>query len=165
VERRTLGLDEPVKLAGDLSIQLFAVPGKVPLYLEARAESADGDVVGVALTQHDRTMLFVPGCAAMNDALTARLRAADIVMFDGTLWRDDEMIRAGLGRKTGRRMGHMSISGADGVIASLAGLSAQRKILIHLNNSNPVLLDDSAERAEVRAAGWEVAFDGMEILL
>jgi pyrroloquinoline quinone biosynthesis protein B len=165
VERRTLGLDEQVSLAGGLQVQLFAVPGKVPLYLEDQANTSDGDVVGIAVTQKDMTLCFVPGCAAMTPGLAARLHGSDIVMFDGTLWRDDEMIAAGLGRKTGRRMGHMSISGADGVIAAFAGLDVQRKILIHLNNSNPVLLDEAPERAAVRAAGWDVAYDGMEILL
>ena len=91
------------------------------------------------------------------------MRGADAVFFDGTLWRDDEMIRAGTGTKTGLRMGHMSVSGPDGTIAAFAGLGVRRKILLHINNSNPVLLDDSPERAAVEAAGWEVAYDGMEI--
>jgi pyrroloquinoline quinone biosynthesis protein B len=75
------------------------------------------------------------------------------------------MISAGLGDKSGRRMGHMSLSGPEGTIAAFRELDVQRKVLIHLNNSNPVLLDDSPERAQVVAAGWEVAYDGMEIML
>jgi coenzyme PQQ biosynthesis protein B len=102
--------------------------------------------------------------STMAPALAARLRGAELVFFDGTLWRDDEMIAAGLGPKTGRRMGHMSLSGPDGTIAAFRDLGVRRRILIHINNSNPVLLDDSPERAETEAAGWEVAYDGMEVI-
>jgi pyrroloquinoline quinone biosynthesis protein B len=101
----------------------------------------------------------------MPPDLAARLRGAPLVFFDGTLWRDDEMIQAGVGAKTGKRMGHMSISGEDGTIAALAPLGVGRKVFIHINNTNPILLDDSAERAAVEAAGWDVAYDGMEIRL
>lgn len=154
-----------------LTAMLFPVPGKVPLYMEPGAgadlalEEEDGGTVGVALDLGGRRMFYVPGCAAMTPALSEMLRGADLVFFDGTLWRDDEMIRAGLGPKTGQRMGHMSVSGADGTMAAFAELDVQRKVLIHMNNSNPVLLDDSPERAEAVAAGWEVAHDGMELRL
>jgi pyrroloquinoline quinone biosynthesis protein B len=107
--------------------------------------------------------MFVPGCAQMTDALARRLTGADAVLFDGTLWTDDEMIRAGVGSKTGRRMGHMSVSGPNGTIAAFAKIDARRKILVHINNSNPILLTDSAEYAQVTDAGWEVAYDGLEI--
>ena len=97
-------------------------------------------------------------------ALRQRLAGASVVLFDGTLWHDDEMIRAGLGPKTGQRMGHMSVSGPDGTVAAFRDIPVQRrKILIHINNSNPILLDDSAERAGVAKEGWEVAYDGMEV--
>ena len=88
-----------------------------------------------------------------------------MVLFDGTLWRDDEMIVAGVGVKTGQRMGHMSMSGADGSMEAFEGLGVQRRIFIHINNTNPTLLDDSPERGAVEAAGWEIAFDGMDICL
>jgi pyrroloquinoline quinone biosynthesis protein B len=101
----------------------------------------------------------------MPPALAARINSANLVFFDGTLWRDDEMISAGVGSKTGKRMGHMSISGPDGAIAAFAPLGVARKVFVHINNTNPVLLDDSAERAEAEAAGWEIAYDGMEIRL
>jgi pyrroloquinoline quinone biosynthesis protein B len=165
VTRRVVHLGEVIDLPGGISVELFAVPGKVPLYLEETASSADGDVVGVAVQHGASTLLYVPGCAAMNAALADRLHGADVVMFDGTLWTDDEMIRAGLGPKTGQRMGHMSVSGPQGVKAALAELQIRRKILVHINNSNPILLDDSAERATATAAGWEVGYDGMEIRL
>ncbi len=87
------------------------------------------------------------------------------MLFDGTLWDDGEMIRAGLGAKSGRRMGHMSVAGPDGTMAGFDGLNVERKVLIHINNSNPVLLEDSPERAAASARGWEVACDGMEFAL
>jgi pyrroloquinoline quinone biosynthesis protein B len=150
-------------LPGGVTLRLFSVSGKVALYLEGSADVADGDTVGACLSQGGRTLFFIPACAAMTPALAKRLRNADTVMFDGTLWRDDEMIEAGLGLKTGSRMGHMSVSGDGGVIKSFADLAVQRKILLHINNSNPVLLDDSPERAEIERAGWQVAFDGIRV--
>jgi pyrroloquinoline quinone biosynthesis protein B len=86
------------------------------------------------------------------------------VLFDGTLFDDDEMITAGAGHKTGRRMGHMPVSGADGTLAALKGL-ARRRVLIHINNTNPILIADSPQRRAVEAAGFEVAEDGMRIEL
>jgi pyrroloquinoline quinone biosynthesis protein B len=87
------------------------------------------------------------------------------VLFDGTLWTDEEMIALGAGPKTGRRMGHMSISGPGGTLEAFAGLGVRRRILIHLNNTNPALLEDSPERAHLAREGWEVAEDGMEFSL
>ncbi|HEU5016939.1 MAG TPA: MBL fold metallo-hydrolase, partial [Pseudolabrys sp.] len=140
-------------------------PGKAPLYLE-RSEppmSADSTAnVGVSLRANGRHLVFVPAAAAMTQALQARLAEADIVMFDGTLFTDDEMIRNGSGEKTGRRMGHMPIDGPDGSLAALAALPG-RRIYIHINNTNPILIDGSPERERVEAAGIEVAEDGMEI--
>jgi pyrroloquinoline quinone biosynthesis protein B len=152
-----------------LQAELFAVPGKVPLYLErpgeAPAIAEDGNTVGARVTDGRVTLFFIPGCAAMTSRLAERLRGADAVFFDGTLWHDDEMIRGGLGPKTGLRMGHMSLSGPAGTLAAFADLDVRKKVLIHINNSNPVLLDDSLECAEVRAQGWIVGEDGMRIEL
>jgi pyrroloquinoline quinone biosynthesis protein B len=169
VARRAVALDHPMKLPDGLTVTLFAVPGKVPLYLERPGEAPpvieDGTTVGAAIGDGQHTMFFIPGCAAFTPALADRLRGADLVFFDGTLWRDDEMIRLGVGTKTGRRMGHMSLTGAGGTFAAFAPLGIARKILIHINNTNPVLLDDSPERAEATAQGWQVAEDGMRITL
>lgn len=99
----------------------------------------------------------------MTDGLRSRLRGADLVLFDGTLWHNEEMIQAGLGAKTGTRMGHMSISGPNGAIAAFRDLDVRRRVFIHLNNTNPALLACSPERSELTAAGWEVAADGMEL--
>ncbi|MEO8925536.1 MAG: pyrroloquinoline quinone biosynthesis protein PqqB [Caulobacteraceae bacterium] len=177
VLRRDLPLDEPVALAGPdgarlgLEITAFRAPGKIALWLEeagaADFGSRDGDTVGlkVAGAGGSPSFFYIPGCAAMPAALAERLRGAALVIFDGTLWRDDEMIVAGVGGKSGLRMGHMSVAGESGTMAAFAGLDVGRKILIHINNTNPLLIEDSPQRAEVVAAGWEVAFDGMEISL
>jgi pyrroloquinoline quinone biosynthesis protein B len=101
----------------------------------------------------------------MAPALRQRLEGAACVLFDGTLWSDDEMLRTGAGTKTGRRMGHMSVDGPEGTLAAFVDLGVRRRILTHINNTNPILLADSQERAAVAAAGWEVARDGMEIVL
>ncbi len=163
-----VALRHPDGADAGLSVELFAVPGKVPLYLEQADGSAPPivqgeDTVGAAVSDGRSTLFYIPGCAAMNASLAARLRGAQLVFFDGTLYRDDEMIRAGLGSKTGGRMGHMSLDGPQGTLASFADLGVKRRVLIHINNSNPVLLADSPERAEVEAAGWIVAHDGLEI--
>ena len=101
----------------------------------------------------------------MTEDLGRRLHKADVVLFDGTLWADDEMLRSGVGSKTGLRMGHMSVGGPNGTLAAFKRIDVGRKILLHINNSNPILLDDSPERAIIEAEGWEVAYDGMEIQL
>lgn len=175
VARIELPLGERVALApkagGGLAVIAFAVPGKVPLYLETPGQdpllSEAGDAVGLEIidTSSERSLFFIPGCAAMTDHLRRRLAGSALVFFDGTLWRDDEMIRQGVGAKTGRRMGHISIDGEDGAIAAFRDLGVARRIFIHINNSNPVLLDDSPERCTAEAAGWEIAYDGMEVRL
>ncbi|HTW68428.1 MAG TPA: pyrroloquinoline quinone biosynthesis protein PqqB [Acetobacteraceae bacterium] len=149
-----------------LSVELFAVPGKVPLYLEdgtAPPIVESDTTVAATISGMGRHLFFVPGCARMSETLAHRLQGADAVLFDGTLWTDDEMLRSGVGSKTGQRMGHMSVSGPNGTMAAFRTIDVRRKVLLHINNSNPILLDDSPERAAVTAAGWEVAFDGMEI--
>jgi len=176
VERKELSLGERLELtdsSGDLlgiSVRGFAVPGKVALWLEETAGSSlggsAGDTIGVEVrADTGESFFYIPGCASVTPDLAQRLRGAGLVLFDGTLWRDDEMIAAGVGQKTGRRMGHLSCSGPDGSIAALARLGIERKIFIHMNNTNPLLIADSAERIEARHAGWETAFDGMEIVL
>ncbi len=175
VARRTLTLDLPAELVladgspSGLTVEIFAVPGKVPLYLEEREGTPPivlgEDTVGVAISDAHSRLFYIPGCATMIEAVSSRLRGADLVLFDGTLWRDDEMIRLGLSNKSGRRMGHMSLTGPEGTVAAFAGLNVKRKILVHINNSNPVLLADSSERATLEAAGWEVGHDGMRLAL
>jgi pyrroloquinoline quinone biosynthesis protein B len=148
-----------------IEAELFSVPGKVPLYLEGDRSKNEADVnVGVELRAGTARLVYVPGAAAVPAPIQDRLARADIVLFDGTLYRDDEMILTGTGEKTGRRMGHMPLDGPDGTLAALAGLGG-RRILTHINNTNPILIEGSPQRRKVEAAGFEVAHDGMEIVL
>ncbi len=101
----------------------------------------------------------------MTDALRDRLQGADAVLFDGTVWQDDEMITSGVGTKTGARMGHMAMSGEGGSIAAFDGIEVGRKVFVHINNTNPVLIEGSPERIAAGRAGWDIAEDGMEIRL
>ena len=167
VTRRAVTPGTPFVLPGGLSAELFMVPGKVPLYLEKgtpQTSVESGANVGVEIKADGATLMFVPGAAQVTPALRERLARADVILFDGTLFTDDEMIASGTGEKTGRRMGHMPIDGADGSLAALKGLG-KRRIYIHINNTNPILIEGSPQRRRVEAAGWEVAADGMEIVL
>jgi pyrroloquinoline quinone biosynthesis protein B len=168
---RPFAVEGPAGPVG-LTIEAFAVPGKVPLYLEdAKAGSGfgtqEGDTSGLKVTEaaSGRHFFFIPGCARLDDALRARLKGAPLLFFDGTLYTNDEMIVQGLMNKTGERIGHMNMSGSAGSIAQIAPLGVGRKIFIHINNSNPALSEGSPERAAVEEAGWEISYDGMEVLL
>jgi pyrroloquinoline quinone biosynthesis protein B len=144
----------------------------VALYLEGQdlkdqdpALAAEtGANVGVEIVCGSRRLAYVPGAAGITAALRTRVARADVILFDATLFADDEMIVTGTGDKTGRRMGHMPLDGEDGTLAALAGLGG-RRILTHINNTNPILIEGSAERRKVEQAGFEVAEDGMEIVL
>ena len=177
VTRLPLSLEDETDLrladgrASGLAVTAFAVPGKVALWLEDATKddfgSVEEDSIGLRISERasGRAFWYVPGCASMPADLAARLDGAELLFFDGTTWTDDEMQRTGVGAKTGRRMGHMSMSGAEGSIAALAGPAIGRRVFVHINNTNPVLLADSAERAMAAAAGWEIAHDGLEIVL
>ena len=157
---------QPIVCAGDLTVTLLPMPGKIPLYLEDRSsiEPEAAPFYAALLQTGGRSMIIAPGCADITQAVHAQLMQADVLFFDGTLFTDDEMIAAGLGVKTGRRMGHTPISGPDGTLVRLADLPG-RRIFLHINNTNPILQLDSPQRREVEAAGFEVAYDGMEINL
>ena len=168
VPRRVVQLGEPFEPLPDIKLELFAVPGKVPLWLEEGNVSTDeiGEgTVCVAVEAAGKRLVYAPGCARVTEDLHARIANADVLFFDGTLFSDDEMIANGLGDKTGRRMGHMPVSGPGGTLESLVRHAQVRRILIHINNSNPILIEGSPEEAKVKAAGWEIAFDGMEVSL
>ena len=165
--RQAIAPGTSLALAGGLSAQLFTVPGKVPLYLEGEDPETASETaanVGIELAAADARISYVPGAAAVTPGMMQRLARADVVFFDGALFRDDEMIATGTGTKTGRRMGHMPIDGEDGSLRALAGI-AGRRIYVHINNTNPILVEGSPERLQVERAGWEVAEDGMEIVL
>jgi pyrroloquinoline quinone biosynthesis protein B len=169
VERRAFALDDNVEVGKGLTIRPFAVPGKVALYLEGDSVDIGAeteDTIGLEIEDDQgNRFFFIPGCAEVTPSLAARLRGAPLLFFDGTLWTDDEMFKGGTGKKTGGRMGHMSVSGKEGSMEALKLLNIERKIYLHINNTNPILLDDSPERAVVEAAGFEVACDGMRIEL
>lgn len=178
VRRCGVALDQTFKLenrpdaGSEVFAEMFAVPGKVALYMEDEQAGPNfgtvaEDTVGLKIVDRGtgRSFFYIPGCAAMPDSLALRLRGADLVFFDGTTWIDNEMQHTGVGQKTARRMGHMCMSGSDGSIAACASLGIRRKIFIHINNTNPVLLEGSPQRAEAEDAGWEIAWDGMEIVL
>ena len=171
VNRNVIELEQTFDLLPGLSATLFAVPGKVPLFMEGdhggdnvKTDVMGEQTVGVEISDGQRVFYYIPGCARMIPTLADKLRGAELVLFDGTLWADDEMIQQGVGQKTGARMGHMSISGTDGSMAAFADLEVRRKVYVHLNNTNPVWRD-GPERAEAGANGWEIAHDGMEIEL
>jgi pyrroloquinoline quinone biosynthesis protein B len=167
VSREPIVAGKPFVLPGGIDAELFTVPGKVPLYLEGdnpNLAREDGFNMGIELNAGGARLLYVPGAAAVTPALATRLARADIVLFDGTLFTDDEMIASGTGNKTGRRMGHMPIVGETGSLVALSSLRA-RRIYIHINNTNPILVEGSPERRKVEAAGWEIAEDGMKVEL
>jgi pyrroloquinoline quinone biosynthesis protein B len=167
VTRRAVVPGEPLALPGGLQAQLFTVPGKVPLYLEGENPETASETaanVGVEISAGSARLAFIPGAAAVTPAMMERIGRADVVLFDGTLFRDDEMIASGTGTKTGRRMGHMPIDGPDGSLAAFDGV-ATRRIYVHINNTNPILIDGSPERLQIERRGWEIAEDGMEIAL
>jgi pyrroloquinoline quinone biosynthesis protein B len=166
VRRVALAPGETHRCKGGLSLTLLEMPGKVPLYLEDRAAPAPADAAAYAvrIEAGGRSLVVAPACAAITADLRDRLAGADVLFFDGTLYTDDEMRQTGVGTKTGRRMGHVPITGPGGSLDFLAGLSG-RRVYLHINNTNPILLDGSPERCAVERAGIEVAYDGMEVRL
>ena len=138
---------------------------KAPPYSPHRADPHPGDNIGLMLQDRrsGARVFYAPGLGEVTDAVEAAMRQADVLLVDGTCWSDDEMLTLGLSKKTARMMGHLAQSGTDGMIALLDRMPARRKILIHINNSNPILREDSAQRAELAAHGIEVAYDGMDI--
>jgi pyrroloquinoline quinone biosynthesis protein B len=170
VTRLALPLDERIEVPGGLTIEAYAVPGKAALYLEDAGDplaTREGDSIGLKVSDPaiGAAFHYIPGCAAVDANLARRLQGARLVLFDGTLYTDGEMIAQGLSDKTGRRMGHMSMSGGQGSMAAFAALGVERRIYVHINNSNTALREGSAERIAVERAGWEIGFDGMEIRL
>jgi len=154
-----------------IEILPFAVPGKAAWYLEGKehpgGRQGDGDTLGLRIRDKaaGKHFYFIAACADVTDALKSRLAGASLVFFDGTVWRDDELITQGLGSKTGQAMGHIAMAGKSGAIESLADLDIDRKMFLHINNSNPALLASSAERKMLERAGWQIPADGMEIVL
>ncbi|HJS21232.1 MAG TPA: pyrroloquinoline quinone biosynthesis protein PqqB [Steroidobacteraceae bacterium] len=171
VERHRIALDgEGFAVAGVDGVHWQALPvaSKPAPYSPNRESPVPGDNVALVLTDEasGRSALYAPGLGAMDERVWSNMQRSACVLVDGTFWTDDEMIAQGLSKKRAREIGHLPQSGAGGMLEWLGRLpSDTRKILIHVNNTNPILDEDSAERAELRRRGVEVAWDGMEIAL
>jgi pyrroloquinoline quinone biosynthesis protein B len=161
--------DSTFAIAGVDGLTFTAVPlqSKAPPYSPHRHDPHDGDNIGVHITDRatGKALFYAPGLGEIESRVKPFLTRADCLMVDGTCWTDDELIRLGISAKHARDMGHLPQSGPAGMIEVLRPLKAARKILIHINNTNPILDEDSAERRTLAAAGIEVAHDGMEVEL
>ena len=157
------------RVRGIQDIEFAAVPvtSKAPPYSPHRDAPREDD--NIALTIRDiasgQCVFYAPGLAAVDSTAWKCMSQATCLLVDGTFWSDDEMIRLGAGRKRGHEMGHLALSGDQGMLSYLRHLPSVRKVLIHINNTNPILDEDSPERRQVEDAGVEVAYDGMEIVL
>ena len=151
---------------GGLSVEALPAPGKPPIHLEGTAPADPGDNVGFVIRDRaGRRLAYFSAAAAITAAMRAVLDSADCVFFDGTFWSSDELIALGLGDKRAEQMAHLPVGGETGSLRTLAGVRAPRRIYIHINNTNPVLRPGSSERKQLEAAGWETAYDGMEVNL
>jgi pyrroloquinoline quinone biosynthesis protein B len=148
-----------------LAVESFEVGGDAPRYLNG----SDIDLEASGFVFRDRAsggvVTYVPGLARLDDDVLSRFAASDLVLVDGTFWRDDELAQLGISARSAREMGHVPLSGPGGTLEVLAGLQRPRKVLVHINNTNPILLEDSPEREAVLRAGVEVAYDGLEVQL
>ena len=175
VKREPIEIDrsfEPALSDGSpsgIEVLPFAVTGKSAWYLEGeeRIDDGAGDTLGLRITDSatGKYFYFLAACARVTDDLKARIAGAPLVFFDGTVWRDDELIVAGLSHKTGQAMGHIAMSGELGAIAALDGLGIAKKVFLHINNSNPAWLPHSEQRRAAEQAGWQIPADGTEIVL
>jgi pyrroloquinoline quinone biosynthesis protein B len=177
VRREAIEVDKPFEPAlpdgspSGIEVLPFTVPGKSAWYLEGKAhpggDDGAGDTLGLRVSDRatGRYFYFLAACAGVTDELKSRLAGAPLIFFDGTVWRDDELIAAGLGNKTGQSMGHIAMSGEHGAIEALAHLDIGKKMFLHINNSNPALLPSSPERKIAERAGWQIPADGTEIVL
>jgi len=165
-EWQTLESGRATPLEGSsLAVEPFQVGGDAPRYLDG----SDGALQATGFVFRDRAgsgvVTYVPGLARLDDGVLTRFATSDLVLVDGTFWRDDELARLGISGRSAREMGHVPLSGPGGTLAALARLERPRKALVHVNNTNPILLEDSPERSAVLRAGVEVAYDGLEIEL
>ncbi len=150
-----------------LFVEAVPVPGKPPVHLEGLMPPDPEDNVGLRIREEatGRVLVYASGVGALTESVRQALEGAGCLFFDGTFWSSDELRALGLGEKRAEDMAHLPVGGPAGSAMRLAKLRATRKIYIHLNNTNPLLREDSPERATVTAAGWEIAYDGMEITL
>ena len=171
VERHPIPLEGPAfELPGVPGLQLRALPlsSKAAPYSPHRESPVPGDNIGLLVRDlaSGRSLFYAPGLGEISPAVFDAMGSADAVMVDGTFWTDDEMITLGVGHKRAREIGHLPQSGPGGMIEWMARLpAATRRLLIHVNNTNPILDEDSPQRAELARAGIEVCEDGMAIAL
>jgi pyrroloquinoline quinone biosynthesis protein B len=165
--------------ASGLLVEPVAVPGKPPIHLEGRLEGPletrhtgaaapdPEDNIGLRIREAStgRRLAYFPAAGGITPAVAEALEDADCVFFDGTFWSSDELPAQGLGTKRAADMAHLPIGGSGGSLGALHGLKAARRVYIHVNNTNPILREDSPERKDVEAAGWQIAWDGMELSL
>jgi pyrroloquinoline quinone biosynthesis protein B len=163
IEWRPVATGIEVSLADGLSYRAF----RVPTNKRARLGTGEADVVGYRITGGNtgRALVYLPNAQEMTASVRAHLEGCTCLLFDGTCWQDDELILLGIAGRTSREMGHLPIGGADGSLGQLASLPIERRIYIHINNTNPILLEDSAERRIVEEHGLEVAADGLELVI
>jgi len=158
----------PERGAG-INCSVFSLGNRFPAYVSRdrslTLKQEDALLGVIAVSSSCRRMAYMPAVPAVDDSLLERLEEADLLLFDGTFWSDDELIRVQGSGSTAREMGHIPVSGAEGSLRKLAGLRKPRKIFVHVNNTNPMLDESGPECAEVRAAGWEVAEDGWSLEL
>jgi pyrroloquinoline quinone biosynthesis protein B len=159
----------PFEVIGGKELQFTAAPvsSKPPPYSPHREHPRSGDNIGMRISDPGTgsVLFYAPGLGEIEPQIRPFLEEADCLMVDGTFWTDDEMIRLGVSKKRATEIGHLPQSGAGGMIEALKPLRARRKVLIHINNTNPILNEDSAERRVLESAGIEVAYDGMDITL
>jgi pyrroloquinoline quinone biosynthesis protein B len=155
-------------LEDEMTVEAIPVSGKPPLY--AHTQERDGHTkdiweVGLLLRNKntERCLAYFPTLKTLTPAVEERLKKADILMVDGTFWSEDELVRMGVTERGARQMGHLPVGGQAGTAEKLAAFPAERKIFIHINNSNPILVEDSAERHTLERLGFEIAYDGMEL--
>jgi pyrroloquinoline quinone biosynthesis protein B len=168
-QRLTPGDPQPLTGSGGrtarITVEAIAVAGQPPLHLRERATPSREDNIALKLTDErsGATLCYMSGVAAATEQLLAAVADASAIFFDGTFWSSDELIRLGLGSRRAEEMAHWPIGGPAGSLRALVGIARGRRIYIHINNTNPILREDSPEYREVTAAGWEVAHDGLEV--
>jgi pyrroloquinoline quinone biosynthesis protein B len=148
-----------------LTVEPFDVGGDAPRYLDGSGVELGASGFVFRDREGGGVLTYVPGLARLDDGVLTRFAASDLVLVDGTFWRDDDLARLGISGRSARDMGHLPLSGPGGTLEALAGLERPRKALLHINNTNPILLEDSPEREAVTRAGVEVAYDGLEVEL
>ncbi len=150
-----------------LTVRAVPVPGKLPVHLAGAIAPDAEDNVGLVIANANtgRSIGYFPAVARPSAELHAAIAGLDALFFDGTFWSSDELVRTGLGSKRAEDMAHWPVGGEDGSLGYLASLSVPKRFFIHVNNTNPMLVPDSEEALAVRAAGVEVAHDGMDVVI